>query len=500
MKKNAGLMFLPDLRGLFLTMIFLGVILLGPKLFSLDGDLGRHITIGNYILQQGQIPLQDIFSSTMYGQELIPHEWLADVCFALANRLMGLNGVVILTAFIIAITISFTFNQCLKRGVNFLGSILLIIIGAGASSIHWLSRPHLFTFLFLALWIALLEKLLLQRKYWIGLSLLMALWVNFHGAFLAGFMVTGMYILGTVWEYLETKRVDEKKLRREQLVSLLLAAGGSILASLVNPAGYKIWNLGLGYLQNSYLVNGTQEYRSPDFHLQSTWPFLILIGLSLVVLGNIRNFRMRKTDLIIVGGWTVMALFSARNIPLYVVAVTPILCQLWMQMDWPAFLRKMDERFLIIENFPRLPAWYFGITLIAVVLLLGKGIPLDLSLKGNQFDESIFPVKAADWLEQHPQSGNGYNEFSWGGYLLYRLWPEQKVFIDGQTDFYGEQLTRDYMTIREMGDGWQAKIEKYHIDWMIIPAQSMLAQRLSQDENWTKIYQDETALVLKNEP
>lgn len=500
MKNNHFARFLPNLTGIILTMVFLGVILLGPKLFSYDGDLGRHITIGNFILDRGEIPLQDEFSWTMYGEMLVPHEWMADVFFALANRMMGLNGVVILTALIISGTIAFIFNQCLTRSGQFFGSLLLILLGAGASSIHWLARPHIFTFMFLAFWIALVEKLLKDRRTWLGLPAAMMIWVNFHGAFLAGFMVLGMYCAGLLWEYLEARQAEEKNKRRKQMVSLVLAGGAALLTSFINPAGYRVWNLGVGYLQNTYLVNGTQEYRSPDFHIQSAWPFLLLIGLSLVLVSIMASHqKLRKADVLMLSGWTVMALFSARNIPLYVVAVVPILCQVWGKLEWPAFFRKRDERLLLIENSPRLPAWYFAVMVLAVIFLLGKGIPMDLHMKGNQFDATIFPVKAVDWLEKNPQSGNGYNEFFWGGYLLYRLWPEQKVFIDGQTDFYGEQLTRDYMAIREMGDGWQTKIEDYQIDWMIIPTKSNLAQTLMNDQNWNLLYQDETAVVLQHE-
>ena len=68
----------------------------GPKLFTNDGDLGRHITIGNYILDTRTIPVHDIFSNTLPGQRLVPHEWLAEVIFALAHRVMGLSGDVLI--------------------------------------------------------------------------------------------------------------------------------------------------------------------------------------------------------------------------------------------------------------------------------------------------------------------------------------------------------------------------------------------------------------------
>jgi hypothetical protein len=66
---------------------------------------------------------------------------------------------------------------------------------------------------------------------------------------------------------------------------------------------------------------------------------------------------------------------------------------------------------------------------------------------GNAYDPEKFPVAAVNWLETHPQDGEMFNYFIWGGYLLYREWPDLQVFIDGQTDFYGETLSREYLSV-----------------------------------------------------
>jgi hypothetical protein len=89
---------LPRLRDILFIALFLGVVGLGPRLLNVDGDLGRHLTIGAYILENRVIPTRDIFSHTLAGAPLTPHEWLAEVFYALAYRLAGLNGVVLLCA------------------------------------------------------------------------------------------------------------------------------------------------------------------------------------------------------------------------------------------------------------------------------------------------------------------------------------------------------------------------------------------------------------------
>jgi hypothetical protein len=133
--------------------------------------------------------------------------------------------------------------------------------------------------------------------------------------------------------------------------------------------------------------------------------------------------------------------------------------------------------------------------------MLARDVRLDGAQLGNRYDPSIFPVQAVDWLQAHPQQGNVFNHFTWGGYLLLRTWPEAPVFIDGQTDFYGEELTREYERVITLSDGWEDIIKKYDIEWMIIPAEGRLARTLKESQEWKKVYEDDTAIIVhKTQP
>ncbi len=100
-----------------------------------------------------------------------------------------------------------------------------------------------------------------------------------------------------------------------------------------------------------------------------------------------------------------------------------------------------------------------------------------------------------DWLEDTPLEGNGFNYFPWGGYLLYRIWPENLVFIDGQTDFYGEQLTREYEKIITLADGWQNLFSDYKIEWVLMPADSILISELRGRGPWEIVFEDNTSVI-----
>jgi len=237
---------MPRLEDILFLAIFLAVIGLGPRLLNMDGDLGRHLTIGNYILDNLTIPTRDIFSHTMTGLPLTPHEWLAQVVFALSYRLGGLDGVVVFCALLIACTFTLVFRQCIAQSKMLLSSLALTILGAAAASIHWLTRPHLFTMLITVLWIRELERWRLTGRWrWWVLPLLMLVWVNFHGAFIVGIMIWGIYLIDNL---LSNRRFSSKhehrfsnanvnSINKMQPRILILTGIFVLLITLVNPVG-----------------------------------------------------------------------------------------------------------------------------------------------------------------------------------------------------------------------------------------------------------------------
>jgi hypothetical protein len=89
-----------------------------------------------------------------------------------------------------------------------------------------------------------------------------------------------------------------------------------------------------------------------------------------------------------------------------------------------------------------------------------------------------------------------FNNFIWGGYLLYRMWPEQTVFIDGQTDFYGEALAREYTQVMRLDEGWESVLQKYNVSWVIVQSDKPLVKALQTEKGWLIVYQDGTAAIL----
>ena len=493
---------LPSLGDILWIGAFLGVIGLGPRMMNIDGDLGRHITIGRVILEQRHVPLADLFSHTMNGQPVTPHEWLSQVIFALAHNFMGLDGVILVCGLVIGTSFWLVYRCAREASGEVLAAVFVAVLAMAAASLHWLARPHVFTFLMLALWVAVLEIMRRGKpqKWWL-LPLIMLPWANLHGAFIAGFVTWALYGVGLGWDVLFRRFSEGEELPGRFWRSFFLGGIVSLLVTLLNPSGLDLWKTSVGYVGSRYLVGHTAEYLPPNFHDASTWPFLLMIGIFAVVMG-LQSKRYQAAHVIPAAAWLVMSLYSTRNIPLFAIIAAPLIAEgvggwLASYQHRLGLLERffaMDQRLLQMDLSLRGIVW--PVVIFALALGgLSTGANLDFQQQGNRFDPQVFPVEAVDWLEANPQKGPVFNYFPWGGYLLYRMWPEQTVFIDGQTDFYGEALTRQYQTVLILQPSWEDVLDEYNVQWVIMPTDEALSGVLRERTEWQNVYEDGTAVI-----
>jgi len=487
--------FLPRVEYILFAGIFLGIAFSGPRILNFDGDLPRHILTGNLILQSHRVPTTDIFSFRTMGFPSIPHEWLSQVIFAASYDFLDLSGVVLLTALVIMVTWWMVYHQTFNRSNSFLLSLVFTALAVGISQIHVLPRPHIFSYLLTAIWIALLERANNETRVWWVLPLIMLLWVNLHGMFILGIMIWGIYLVG---EFLD--HPSKAWFAQQNTKDLMKGGALSVLATFVSPSGPKIWEAIASLGSNAYITSKIPEYQSANFHLPETWPFIILLLLCIVGFARSKQ-SIRWTDLLLVIAFTGLALYTGRLIPLFAIVVTPIAAKAiadWMHSDYP------NSRFFTIENkMQKINSssngliWIFAL-IIALTILFSAGRAIDPENKGNTFDSRFFPVQATSWLKTHTQQGKMFNEFDWGGYLLLRLWPDQQIFMDGHTHIYGEALTREYEQVITLSMDWESIFKKYDIEWVILRTNAPLINALlsSSSSKWAIIYQDETAVIL----
>jgi hypothetical protein len=493
MKRNASIILaylLPRMQDFVFIMVFLFGILLGPRFFG-DGDTGRHIVVGNIVVAERYIPMINIFSHTKSGLPLTTTEWLSEAVYAVAYLAMGLNGAVLLSVILIAVTFTLVFRETLLSSQSYLISFSLVFLMVLATLFHWMARPHLFSWLLFAIWLPLMDRLARgeTKNYW-QFPLLMLLWVNLHGGFVLGFLVWGAYITSWLMEHSFREVVSSELFKR-----LLFAGVLSLLVTLLNPSGIGLWKNVFGHVGDSDLMNLHIEWQSPNFHDPNTWPFLLMIAL-LVFSFSRSSHPILLARSFIAAGLLILGLYSVRNIPYAVIACVPMLGI----YDWGlmrlSFFQRVEQKLHVAQVGLRGAVWSL-LSVIAIASLLISGQTLDLTNQGNRFDPALFPVHAVDWLSAHPQPGNVFNEFTAGGYILFRLWPEQKVFIDGQTDFYGAELVKDYLTMLNAHDGWEGLFAKYQIDWVLLPRDVPLVKILKSNSQWRILYEDDVSIILR---
>jgi hypothetical protein len=493
-KNRARNLFLPRLQDILFVAILVASFLLGPRMLSIDSDLGRHLAIGQHILNARTIPTENVFSHTLTGAERPPYEWLTQVVFALAYRAAGLDGIVLAVTLIIAVTFTFLYVQASRWSGLPLTSLFLTILAVSASSLHWLPRPHVITFLFLAILLERLEAV--QSGKFVPIwqfPVLMLFWVNFHGGFIFGFLVWFAYLAGWVWDKWIKKSKPDRAIWQQLWRGFMLA----VIASVLTPDGLGSWRAVLNN-RSRYILSQTVETMPPGITQVGTWPFFILVILSVVFLFNARK-QVKASHVFLLGGLAGMGLLMARNIPLFAIATTPVL-SLWAKES----LRTRNKWIALEDRISGLQKplqGYFWPALLGLALILtivGRQVVREDAL--FHFDERVFPVQAADWLEKHPQSGRMFNEFNWGGYLLYRLWPDQRVFLDSQTDFYGETLMREYEQVMTAAADWETVLAFYDVSWVILPQNARLSKVLQEFAPWEMIYKDETAIIMRKSP
>lgn len=483
---------LPDLTFLLLAL-FVPLVRGGPLLNS-DGDLGRHLRVGEYMLTHGLIH-QDLFSFTRLGQPFVGYEWLSEVAFAAVYRLGGLPLVSVASGLLIAFTYAFLTGFLLRRGVDPLLAYVVPLAAALVGSLHWLARPHLFTLLGVALLVGRLERSEEGARPWTYLPLF-AVWANLHGGFLFGLVMIGIYVAGSLAESLGG---SDPAIWRQRARRYAAALGFAVLGTFVNPYGAKLPLHVLGWFKSTYVIDSTHEYLSPDFH-NPMGKLVLVVLLAIVAALTLSGRRPTWPRLLLILGTMAAGLIYQRNLPLMALTALPVLA-LHLDPEWRRLRDPLGIRAVFARDSPgrRSGPWAVAVTIPLLLLTVSFSPLARLHLIPGYWNPTIFPVAATAKAREAGLKGRIYNEFIWGGYLL-KAWPEQKVFIDGQTDFYGDELTRQHGDIMSLQPGWRDIMKRWNIELVLVPTNAVLAHELAREPAWHIWHCDSTAVLLQRTP
>jgi hypothetical protein len=435
---------------------------------------------------------------------------LADVIFSLLHRFTGLNGIVILSAFIIAFTSFLLFKMLETYRLNVVIVATVTVLAATTSSVHWLARPHLFSMCLTLVWYFLLESH--QRsprvRHLFLFPLLMVFWVNLHGGYLVGFVLLGIYGIGNIAGYCASAGSD-RQFARKLIGSTILVGSLSLMAALCNPYGYRLLLFPFEILGSRIAMEHIVEWHSPSFQQFGAFELYLLLLIATF-------FVSSKKVTVVELGITLFAIHASlvgqRYIPIFAILMAPILakrlddlCQAALGCQSPSsVVRRLQAR--IGESLGRVELlernlsghiYPAAIGLFIIFSLCNGGRAFGKTVFDYKFEGSRYPIEAVEFVSQNSLSGNMYNSYVFGGYLIYRFFPDPRyrVFVDGRAIVGGEDYFVESLKVSLLTPEWQDILEKYKVNWMIVETNSPLTLFLSTHDDWKLVYSDNIATI-----
>lgn len=499
-------------------LVFLGLLFslccgtLAPRLLG-DAGIGWHIRNGEWMLRNHAITRTDPFSSTMGGRPWYAWEWLYDLVIAGIHHWMGLNGVVFFTALVIAAAFALTLRFAMSCGGDLPVAIVLLALAVGASAIHLFARPHVLSWLLVVLWFALLDSWeregdQAKSRKLLWLPALMVLWVNVHGGFLTGFALLGLYLVAQLFRSfaVASRPVAAKRLKVLGSIGLLALA-----STFLNPYGYRLHVHIYGYVTDRFLMNHIDEFRSPDFHGLAQQCFVVLLMIAIAALATASQ-KPRLSHLLVIIFAAGSGLYAARNLPisalLLTLTIAPILSRTLMQAggepnlaDWlrtclersQSFATRMGE----MEASLRGHLWPVAGILFGLWICLHGGSVGGVQIIDAHFPPKRFPIKAVDVLaEQHAPEPVFCPDY-WGGYVIYRLYPQTRVVVDDRHDLYGAEFFKQYLKVVGVEPGWQETLDQDQVKVALLPTGSALAYVLGESPGWRMVFEDKVGTLFR---
>lgn len=514
-KKEANILPPPDRWAFILRSALVLFVLAALAVFlihsasAINQDLGRHLKMGEIIWETKQVPTINLFSYTNPNWPFINHHWLSEVIYYLLSLAIGIKGLIVFNAALILAAFILVWRLAWRPNY-FIASTLAALLGAGLILERTEIRPEVFGFLLLAIFLVILDKNKekIRWHFWL-LAPLTLLWVNLHISFVYGLVLIFFFFLDRLWQrrravYLLAK---QKKLERymAQVILLGVLAGA---ASFINPNTWRgalyplsiFSNYGYTMLENQspfFLETVTQNPTIVFFKVA----LVVLLGLFILNWRKIKPFYLLTTLFCIIMSWS-----AIRNFPLLGLIILPVL------MDNFAAWRDRFSRYLV-----KWEAWRWRtvlrlLTITIIFVILSASIYTVAtnrfylkSMKSEQFG-LLIPKgagAAVDFLKQNNLQGPMFNNFDIGGYLIWRLYPDYKVFVDGRPEAYPADFFRSvYIPMQNDNAAWQKYADEvYKINFVFFahtdatPWGQAFIKQMERRSGWKMVYLDATAAI-----
>lgn len=474
-------------RRLFVLVLALGLFVMAARSVT-DPDIWWHLRTGELIFQTHHIPRTDPYSFTKDGQPWIDHEWLSQILLYGTYKFTGWSGLIMEFAAIIGVAFGILFLR--SPGRPYVAGAITAW-GAMASIPSWGVRPQMLTLLLASVFLLILDRSYERPKLLWWTPPLMLLWINLHAGYALGIALLALYLAGSGLD-LAFGQSDMPNptlwFRRMVMVSIFCIA-----IVPLNPYGTRLYSYPFETLRSPAMSGMIAEWLSPNFHLGRNLPALLMI-LTLLLLGAMSPKNLRPRELLLISVTLYAGLRSVRHIPIFILVAVPIISG--MIQAW------LETREVAI--FAAQPSAMTRAKLALNVLLLAGMISFTgarlhyVVLHQKQAEAREFPAAAAVFIATTHPAAPLLNHYNWGGYFIWKLYPEYKVFIDGRADVYGDAFMDEFAsTYYLQGPSWQAPLEKWNIRTIALPPDAPLATALQSTPGWKTVFSDQQAVVLR---
>ncbi len=464
-----------------LAVLLAGGMFIPLRMFWVDPDVWWHIRVGATILSTHRFPTADPYSFTVHGAHWIAYQWLGEVVIALFADHWGLRGLmaldVILAAAILFALYALVTMRCGKSKAAFVVCALFLPLVYSSLSL----RPQMLAYLFLLLTLIILERF--RQGHWGALWLLPPLflvWINTHGIFTLGLFALGIYwacgLVEIEWGEVKSRRWTAAERVRLELVALLI-----LIALTITPYGTELllYPLDLAYSQQIMVAN-IIEWQPISFDKPVGRIFLFFVVAFLVAQITLHP-RWRLEELVLFFSGVIGACLHTRLVMIFVPFAAPlfgVILARWIDPYKPA-----KDKFVL--------------NAALMALVVGGVIGFFPSRAGlESILQEKWPVRAVAYLLEHPAPKPMLNSYLYGGYLIWQMPDENKVFIDGRADIYVRTgVFQDYLSISRVEFPAPFLLKAYGIQSVLMGHDEPLVTLLDASPDWQKTYNDPVSVL-----
>jgi hypothetical protein len=439
-----------------------------------DPDIWWHMRTGEWILQQHAIPHTDPFSVS--GLPWVAYSWLFDVVIYQVAQHWDLVGIVAYTiAMWLAIT-GFLFRLVRSLLPDFWLASSVTLAASLAMSRIFGPRPGLFTTLFFILTLhALLdaERTGNFRKLW-PLPVMFTIWANIHIQFVYGLFLIGVFAVEPLFSRLFRYRTESKLSNR----TLWLALFASTAATFINPYGVGVYRVIWDFFRQPKLYSLVIETQPMKFN---HFTHYLAVGLAVVSLvAMIRSRRLRPALIILLVWATASGIHAERDVwVIAIIAAAAIASSLQSSAD----LHTLAPRTRNI-----------GIAAVTAVILLGITWLMPTNQQLLSRVARVYPIGAVAYIHEHHLQGPIFNDFNWGGFLIYAL-PDTPVSIDGRTNVHGAARIENSWNTWNLGTNWQSDPNLASANLIIAEPALPLTKALANNPHYQLAFSDGVSLL-----